>query len=80
MSGDGSFGFQPGFTADSPNAFAFAFVVVRTTSPTFRQYVLRGVRSTDGSPFAVDLVGANSNGLIVVRATLTGSQVSGPGR
>ncbi len=79
VSGDGSFGFSPGLSPDNPNAFQFAFVVTRPTPPTFRRFLLRGVRTPDGSPFPVDLIGTSGNGQTVVRATLSGIQVSGPG-
>lgn len=80
VSGDGSFGYVPGVTANDPNAFQFAFVVIRTTNPTFRRYLLRGVRTTDRSPFSVDVIGSGQNGQTVLRATLSGVQVSGPGQ
>ena len=79
VSGDGSFGYQPGFTANSPDAFQFAFEVVRPTNPTFRRYLLRGVRSATGSSFAVDVIGTSGNGQTVLRVTASGVQVSGPG-
>ncbi|MSR07476.1 MAG: hypothetical protein EXR93_10485 [Gemmatimonadetes bacterium] len=78
VSGDGTFGFTPGVTANDPNAFVFMFDVIRTTNPTFRHYVLRGIRSTDGSPFSVDVTGTTQNGQSAVRGTALGVQVSGP--
>jgi hypothetical protein len=78
VSGDGSWSLVKGNTRD-PNAFAFGFTVMRTTTPRFRRYVMTGVRTEDGTPFSIELVGTDQGGNVRVHATLTGVQITGPG-
>ena len=80
VSGDGEFGFQPGLTQNSPDAFQYTFNVVRTTNPTFRRYVLRGVRSSNSTPFTVQVIQSNQGGTTLLNVNVTGVQISGPGR
>lgn len=79
VSGNGWYGFIPGVTADDPNAFQFEFIVVRTTPPTFRRYLLRGIRTNDRTPFSVNLIGTRQDGSTALNTTLTAVQIAGPG-
>src|SRR5262249_5711442 len=72
--GDGAWGAGVNGSLN-PDGFEFIFQVLR---PRFTQYNLRGTRSSDGSPFPVDLTVTNQNGATLRRGTLTGQQVSGP--
>ena len=77
VSGDGNWGLVSGGVSD-PDTFVFGFTVIRTTNPTFRRYTLRGTRTLDGSSFPIELTSSNQAGNVVVRATLTGVQTTGP--
>ena len=78
VSGDGAFGLIPGTSTFSPDAIAFSFPAIRQTPPRFRLYSLRGLRSSNGSPFSMELAISNQNGTTLARTTVTAVQTKGP--
>ncbi|MCH7874231.1 MAG: DUF4249 family protein [Gemmatimonadetes bacterium] len=75
-SADGLFG-DPDRAAGNDDAFTAEFRT-RARLGVMAVFVMRGVRSARGTPFDVSLVGTDIQGEVILTATLTATQISGP--
>ncbi len=75
-SADGLFG-DPDRAAGNDDAFTAEFRT-RARLGVMAVFVMRGVRSARGTPFDVSLVGTDIQREVILTATLTATQISGP--